>query len=188
MRLSIAALAALASLPVPVAAQDIGEEFPAAYRIFGHTMNDLDTALTAVADQIPTLAARYIRIVTYLGGGSTTPVEVDMEKFCGAIVSDLRQIGPRSFVMVQRNVGNPDILPYLTNYAHVGMNMFQRVADETAMLARFGFEDGRDPPASLYMNNSSMGVITLYNPSPNILVFVTDYGVAEYYARCPDTP
>lgn len=178
----------LAALPAATAAtaQSLAEGYRAAYAIFGNTAQDRDSSHEAVEALLPQLEGHWIS----LSAGAETPPDParDAELFaerCNRFVLNLVRTGRLGFDLVLTSLADGGAERGRILFDHAGYSTFLRVQRNEDWLATHGIDEDEPLPPYLHRFLAESSVVTLYHPSPDILVMLDAVGMAEYYGRCP---
>jgi hypothetical protein len=182
-------LLALLLTAAPAMAQDLGGQYSAAARAFtlpgtpGYDMEGLqgDDAVMAL---LPTLVGTWADALGLFPGPDAFDPDLHAMA-CERTRIEIVQTAPRSFVL--RRTGGSEAEPRTLTIRHdwiIG-NSFDRSVDENEAIARFGLDAMPELPMGILQFPGLRGEVSMFHPSPDILVFSMPGGVPEIYARCP---
>ncbi|EYD78040.1 hypothetical protein Rumeso_00377 [Rubellimicrobium mesophilum DSM 19309] len=183
------ALLTLFLATAPAMAQDLASQYAAAARAFtlpgAPSLGQADLlADAAVMALLPGLQGDWAPA----GVLFTDPAGLDpaiLRQACERTPSALVQTAPRSFELRRTSGRDGQAVTMAIRHDWIIGNTFDRSVDENEAMAYLGL-DGLDEirPGMLALPGLR-GQVSLFNPSPDILVLVAPGGPPEILARCP---
>ena len=183
------ALLALLLTAAPAVAQDLAAQYAAAARAFtlpgapSLSMGDL-LEEDAVEALLPTVEGNWTPALTLF----PDPANVDPEllaESCERIPSTLVQTAPHSFELRRSSERDGTAITMAIRHDWIVGNTFDRGVEEKEVSAFLGFDRLDDLSTGMMTLPGLRGQVVLFQPSPDILVFVSPGGPPEIFARCP---
>ncbi len=186
MRLALATVLCLVGLPA--AAQGLADQYAGAVRAFtlptvpGFTTGALmeEDAIEAL---LPSLEGNWAPVLILFGDPANFGDELLVET-CERVPMTLVPTALRSFEFRRSTERDGRTLTLAIRHDFLIGTTFDRSVDEAQALAFFNLEQ-QEPAVGMLHFSGMRGEVSMFHPSPDILVFVAEGAPPEILARCP---